>query len=376
MLRFQRVLLLELLLIFQGVLSVVTAVVFAGVTLRLVYLGDGVGLEFLAELVPKLMPIAVSHSLPFAWLAAIALVLGRMVSDKEVTALRAAGLHLRTLVFPVIALGVVVALASTLFNTYTVPAAQRDLRAGVRRYVGIFLSSLKNVDRRVTLENGRFSFSRFEEGAFWDIELDRRRKSGDLEFKIIARKATIRKPPEEEAQDKLDFFFEDAYVIRPTGSGDPSIEHRGANSSLQMGRVERVGASVLFNEFFGTQRFVERPKDMMLPDLLYAAERGGVWRGSRARVLTALHGRFSSGLAPLVFGIFATGMALLVPADGRRVRHFLLCFLPPLLIYFPLFVAGPALGRKEVMPPWLVMWLPILVVAGLGSILLFLAYRK
>ena len=90
-------------------------------------------------------------------------------------------------------------------------------------------------------------------------------------------------------------------------------------------------------------------------------------------VMRILSGHYDTAL---VFGIFATGMALLVPADGRRVRHFLLCFLPPLLIYFPLFVAGPALGRKEVMPPWLVMWLPILVVAGLGSILLFLAYRK
>ncbi len=376
MLRFQRALLLELFLIFQGVLSVVTAVVFAGVTMRLVYMGDGVGLEFLLELIPRLMPIAVSHSLPFAWLAAVALVLGRMVSDKEVTALRSAGLHLRTIVAPVIALGVVISLAATFFNLYTVPAAQRDLRAGVRRYVGIFLSSLKNVDRRVTLENGRFSFSRFEDGAFRDVELDRRKKNGELEFKIIAGMATIRRPPGEDAQDKLDFTFDDAYVIRPTGSGDPSIERRGTDSTLQMGRVERVGASVLFNEFFGTQRFVERPKDMMLPDLLYAAERGGVWRGPRARVLTALHGRFSSGLAPLVFGIFATGMALLMPADGRRVRHFLLCFLPPLLIYFPLFVAGPALGRKEVIAPWLVMWLPIFVVAGLGSILLFLAYRK
>jgi lipopolysaccharide export LptBFGC system permease protein LptF len=101
-----------------------------------------------------------------------------------------------------------------------------------------------------------------------------------------------------------------------------------------------------------------------------------VWRGSLERVQVALHGRLAAGLAPLFMGLFAMGMALLVPAAGRRVRHFLLGFLPPVLIYFPLFLAGPYLGRVGTLPAWLVMWLPVFVVGLAGSVLLALAYRR
>lgn len=375
MLKFQRALLGELIFTFLGVLSVVTGVVFAAVTLQLFHTGAGVGLAIMKELLPNLMPVALSYSLPFSWLAAVTLVLGRMSADRELTALRSAGLHLRVVVVPVLTVGVVVSLVATVFNGYTVPNAQRALHEGVRRYVGVFLNSLKDVDRRVTLKNGRFSFSRYENGAFFDIELERRRFDGRLEFKIIAKQATIHRPPDAQAQDELRFEFEDAYVLKPTETGAPSVEQR-SSTTLHMGRIERVGASVLFNEFFGTRRFVERPKDMDLPDLLYANLRGGVWRGSLRRVQVALHGRLAAGLAPLVMGLFATGMALLVPASGRRVRHFLFGFLPPVLIYFPLFLAGPYLGRHGAMPAWLVMWLPVIVVGILGSILLSLAYRR
>jgi len=375
LLKFQRALLAELLFTFIGVLSVVTAVVFAAVTLQLVYKGEGVGLRIMGELLPHLMPVALSYSLPFSWLAAVTLVLGRMVADREITALRSAGLHLRVIVVPAMTLGVIVSLVALIFNGYTVPSAQRTLRASMRRYLGVFLNSLKDVDRRVTLENGRFSFSRYEGGAFHEIELERRSYNGKLQFKIIAKKATIFRPPDSDAQDELRFEFEEAYVLKPTETGAPTVS-RYPKTSLEMARIQKVGASVLFNEFFGTRRFVERPKDMELPDLFYANLRGGVWRGSLRRVQVSLHGRLAAGLAPLVMGLFAIGMSLLIPAAGRRVRHFLLGFLPPVLIYFPLFLAGPYLGRQGTLPAWFVMWLPVVVVGVAGSILLAMAYRR
>lgn len=376
MLKFQRILIGELLFVFVGVLAVVTAVVFAATTLRLFYLGEGAGMGLLMDLLPSLLPVALSYSLPFSWLAAVTLVLGRMAADREIMAIRSAGLHLRVIVVPVLAVGFLVSAVATGFNAYSVPDAQRSLRAGVRRYLVVFLDSLKGIDRRVTLGNGRFSFSRYEDGWFWNVELDRRRGNGELDIKVLARRVRIHRPPEAAAQEALTFEIEDAFILRTAETGEPTVDYRGGASTLHMGRVEKVGASVLFNEFFGTRRFVERPKDMTLPDLLYASERGGVWRGSMARVQVSLHGRLAAGVAPLMMGLFATGMALLVPAGGRRVRHFLLGFLPPVLIYFPLFLAGPYLGRVGAMPAWFVMWLPVLVVAAIGSVLLLLVYRR
>lgn len=376
MLRFQRALLAELLFIFFGVLAVTTAVIFAGITLRLLAQGEGAGTDLLLDLLPSLLPLALSFSIPFAWLAAVSLVLGRMVSDHEVMALKAAGLHLRVVALPVLAVGALLSVATVSLGAYGVPESQRSLRAGVRRYLPVFLTSLRHVDRTVTLGNGRFSFSRYADGAFHDVELDRRGANGELDVKVLARRVTIRSASEEGGQDALEFVFDDAIWLRPAGSGEPMLERRSGESTLQTGTVERIGASVLFSEFFGTRRFLERPRDMTLPELAYANQRGGVWRGSMHRVQKALHGRIALGLAPLVLGLFATAVALLVPPTGRRVRDFLLGFLPPVLLYFPIYLAAYSTGGSGQVPEWLAMWSANLVVGSLGLGLLQWAYRR
>jgi lipopolysaccharide export LptBFGC system permease protein LptF len=375
MLRFQRALLGELLFIFLGVLGVVTTVIFAGLTIRLLAKGQGTGVDLMVELLPSMLPLTLSFSIPFAFLSAVSLVLGRWVADQEVMALKAAGLHLRVVALPVLALAALLSIVTTTLNAYSVPESQRALRAGVRRYLPVFLTSLRDVDRTVTLNNGRFSFSHYADGAFWNVELDRRNADGELEMKVLARKVTIWSTGEQQETDALEFYFEDANVVRAAGSGETVVEG-SPRFRLQMGRVDRIGASVLFNEFFGTRRFLERPRDMPLPELMYCAARDGVWRGPMRRVGRALHGSIALGLAPLVLGLFALAVALLLPPTGRRVRDFLLGFIPPVLLYFPIYLAGHSAGGSGHVPDWAAMWAANAVVGVLGFILLQLAYRR
>lgn len=375
MLRFQRALLGELLFIFLGVLSVVTAVIFAALSIRMLAKGQGTGLDLMLELLPSLLPLTLSFGIPFAFLAAVSLVIGRWVADQEIMALKAAGLHLRVVTLPVLAVAALLTVGSTALNAYMVPESQRALRSGVRRYLPVFLTSLRNVDRTVTLNHGRFSFSHYAQGAFWDVELDRRTPEGELEMKVLARKVTIWSTSDAEQTDALDFLFEDAYVVRAAGSGETVIEGN-PNFQLQLGHVESIGASVLFNEFFGTRRFLERPRNMTLPELLYASARGGVWRGPLARVYRAMHGALALGFAPFVLGLFSLAVALLLPPSGRRVRDFLLGFLPPVLLYFPLFLAGHSTGGAGLVPVWIAMWTANVIVGVTGFVLLQMAYRR
>jgi lipopolysaccharide export LptBFGC system permease protein LptF len=376
-LRFQRALLGEVLFVFSAIVLVVSAVVLAGTTLGLLSRGEGMGLGLVLDLVPRVLPIALSWSVPFSFLAAVALVVNRMVADHEVTAIRAAGLHLASVALPVLALGGLLSVGTILLNAFGVPESQRALREGVRQYLPAFLESLKEVDRTVALSDGRFSFGRYEDGAFWDVELDKRAQDGSLLFKLIARRAEIRRSEEGEDQEKaLQFLFEDGYVMHAAQTGEPVLERRGAATSLQMGRVEKIGASVLFNRFFGTGRFLERARDLDARELVYSIERGGIWRGSLERLHGYLHRGLALGCSPLVFGLFALALGLLLPATGRRVRDFVLCFLPPVLAYFPLTLAGPALSRYGVLPPWLALWSADLVVGAIGLGMLWMAFRR
>ena len=377
MLRIQRALVLELLIVFLMITAVVTTAVFLGSTIHLLTEGVGaLGAELLLDLIPKLLPVAFAFSLPFSWLAAVAIVLGRWTSDHEVTALQSAGVRSRVVGLPVVALGALLAAAGMHFNAYTVPVASRDLKAGLREMVPQFLASLRGSDRSVLLSQGRLSFERWADGAFENVEIDRRRDDGVLRQKAWARRLTLAPQVGDQEALGLVFDLQDAVVL--TAQEDqaaPRIERRDA-VSMPMGVVRSIAASTPFNELFGTRAFQYRAKDMTLPELAYVVERGGVERSSALRARTRYHGRLALGASCFFMGLFAVAVLLYLPPSGRRVRDFNLCFLPCIMTFFPLYVLGAPLARDHGWPPWLALWLSNLLLGAAALVLLLLGRRR
>ena len=115
---------------------------------------------------------------------------------------------------------------------------------------------------------------------------------------------------------------------------------------------------------------------MTMPELAYAVARGGVMTGTTKRALIALHGRLSLGASCFFLSFLAISIALLLPASEHRVRDFLICVIPAVLIFTPLFIAGPSIARRDVFSPAVSMWLPNMVLFVLGSLLLWRAFRR
>lgn len=376
MLRIQRALLLELAFVLAVVLGLTTAIVFSGLSVVLLSrAGDGLATPLLMDLLPYLLPTALGYSLPFAWLVAVSTVMGRWVNDHEVISLRAAGVHLRTLILPVLALGAVLALAGLAISLYVSPAAQAAVREATRSHVQRFLTSLKGADRSVVMGNGRLSFAGFDAGVFRDVELDRRDDQGRLELKVIARSLDLKQVTLEEGGAGLAIEFHDGYVLRDQ-AGTPSDVTPAPGTVLHMAQVKELGGSTLFNAYFGLTRYLARARDLDLRGLLYLEQWGGFYRTRLSDVQEAIHGRIVNGLAPLLLGLFALGVALLLPPTGRRVRDFLVAFVPATLIWFPMTVAAPGLSGALPLPLWVGMWSPVLVLGGLGAFLLLLAARR
>ena len=103
---------------------------------------------------------------------------------------------------------------------------------------------------------------------------------------------------------------------------------------------------------------------------------GGIWFAPVSSVQVVLHTRLALGFAAFAMGLFATALGLLLPASGRRIRDLLLCVLPPVLLYFPVFLSGPTIGTRTGVPPWLAMWSANLVVGVAGLAILVLAFRR
>ena len=377
MLRIQRALLGELLLIFVLSGVMVTAVVFMGVMLRAVQGGGGaLGTGALLTLLPHMLPIATTYSVPFAWMTATAFVFGRWSSDHELVALSAAGIHPRTLIGPYVMCSVVLGVAGMLHNGWSVPIEHREMRAELSDYLPQFMSSLRGTERSVTFDLGRLSFERWDERerALVSVQLDRRDRNGRLGEMVIAARLRLQQVEEANSEPGLRLEFEDAFVMRAP-QGEPEMSWQGAKG-VTVGHVQRVGASMLFNDFLGAARFRSRPRDLTIGELLYALENDGIVRGSVTDLRIAFHGRLAAGAAAFFLGLFALAMAMALPASSHRVRDFTLCTAPAVLIFYPLQIAGPTLVRSLDVSPWFMMWLPNLILLGASILLVAMAVRR
>ena len=67
------------------------------------------------------MPAIIAQSAPFATLVGFLMCLGRMASDNEILIFRASGFGFRSILYPVLVLGLVISLASFFVNDYLLP---------------------------------------------------------------------------------------------------------------------------------------------------------------------------------------------------------------------------------------------------------------
>ncbi|MFH1245288.1 MAG: LptF/LptG family permease [Candidatus Omnitrophota bacterium] len=76
----------------------------------------GVSLGLVCKLILLLIPNILSYALPLSILSATLLSIGRLSADNEITAIRASGIHLYKLTFPIIIMGLILSLGSIPLN--------------------------------------------------------------------------------------------------------------------------------------------------------------------------------------------------------------------------------------------------------------------
>jgi len=135
----------ELLKVFLLAVVGLTLILSLGSVLRPVQ-EYGVGPRQVFSLMGYFLPITLTFVLPMAALFASALVYGRLASDNELDACRASGISLGTLVYPGLALAVVVATANLILSFHMLPyfvhLAEKSLKADAKQIL------FRNIQRR------------------------------------------------------------------------------------------------------------------------------------------------------------------------------------------------------------------------------------
>lgn len=377
MLRVQRLILTELVVTLVLTLFVVTSVLFTAFALGTMGKMEGLDFALLLKLLPPLIPLALTFSLPFAYLVTVALVYGRLVSDRELVALRIAGVHPRVAAMPALALGGVLSLAGLVLLGWVLPEGTLATLVRSSDVVEQFLGQLGGSSRSVSTSNMRLSFEEYEPGkgggtgVFREFELDMQLSGTNRPVKMMGKELRLSR----DGEGRLVISTPRAYVLTiDPGTGTPSAS--AGPSTLAVGYVEGLGASTGLNELLGAARVEVKAQGLPLPDLHYLMARGDTPKVPFRRSSTEMHGRLSTALLPFLFALVSVGIAFQLSPRVRRLTGFLLAFLPVLLVHLPLFMAARALSDSGNVPAALGMWVPDAALLVAGSVLLLRAYRR
>ncbi len=376
MLRVQRLILSELVVTLVLTVFVVTTVLFTALALGTMNRMDGLDFGLILKLLPPLIPMALTFSLPFGYLLAVALVYGRLVSDRELVALRIAGIHPRVAAMPALALGAVLSLAGILLTGWVLPEGALATLVRSSDMVEQFFGQLASNNRSISTSKMRLSFEGYEPGrgggtgVFRDFELDMRLGEG-RPLKLMGQELRLSQGPDGE----LVISTPRAYALSSDpGRGSP-LESVGPRT-MSVGYLEGVGAATDFNQLLGAVRVEVKAQGLPLPDLLYLMARGDTPKVPLRRSSTEMHGRLATALLPFLFALVSVGIAFQLSPRARRLTGFLLSFLPILLVHLPLTVAGRSLSDAGRVPAALGMWAPDAVLLVAGVVLHLRAYRR
>ena len=376
-----RYVLFELLQVFLLSLLGLTALIFVALVGREA-VSKGLGLAPLMRMTPYILPQALQYAVPGTMLLAATNVYGRLSAFNEIVAAKSMGISPWALAKPAFGLAVLISLGAVVLNDLAVSWG----RLGVQR---VFVESIEGViynQLRLhrTYASGplQINVRKVEGRRLIRPTLVVHNKSGDKPLKVTAASAELRSDPQ---RHKLVVVFDGIDIDGPLKIWNPSestheigleelvddggrsassfslfeIDDEKANAYQRLENLQwksETGAAVamMTGEF---QRFT--------PAAMAYVERGlGALENHIRRLTIEPYRRWAGGFSCLCFVMIGVPMAIL-RQKGEFLASFFMCFLPILLVYYPLLMVSVDVAKSGTLPP-IAVWIGNLVIAGWG----------
>jgi len=326
----------------------------------------GVPLLQVGKLFSLILPTFLELTVPMAFLLAILLGLGRMSNDQELLAMKASGVSPQQILWPIAVLAGLIALLTLALTLFVRPSAnfalKKELYNIAKSRVGTALrEKVFNDDfpKILIYVEQIIPPGNTVQGVLIVDKRDPARE--DIILGKVARITT-----DEEANTLGLRLF------------DGSVYEREKNRpGFSQTRFNIYDFRIDLDDLVGPVRQRQaNPKEMSLPALLASirTKQGGGQEAIPERM--ELHQRISFGFVPLIFCLLGVSLVLL-PRTARANRSwgFMLCTFW-LMIYYALLSLGKALGDKGILNPFLALWIPNLIVGGMGAHFLHHAQRE
>ena len=123
----QRYILREILRVAILAIIALTGIIFVGMAVELVR--KGLSVLQLRDMIPFVVAHSLPYAMPAAFLVAVVLVFGRLSGNNEISAVRAGGVNLNHLVYPLIILGLLISMGTFGLNHFLLPWTFTHMRA-------------------------------------------------------------------------------------------------------------------------------------------------------------------------------------------------------------------------------------------------------
>ncbi len=356
----------EIALPFFLILFVLTFVLLMGKILQIMDLmvNKGISVVDILHLVMLIMPSFLMFTIPIALLVSILIAMGTFSADNEITALKAAGVSLLQIYYPVAIASLLTFICTIVIGYYLVPQsnfatkkllfelATQNASIGIKEKV--FNSDFKDllVYADKIPANGEYM-----EGV---IISDKR--SAEEQNTIIARKAFLVADTKRMIV-KLRLENGSIHTVSPDLKNYRKVDFRIYDLILDLSTTLAT-----YSEEYKSST------EMTLTELLERMKKPGLDGSAIRELAIEVHKKFSIPLSCIFFGLLALPLGITshraVKSRGFAVGIIIVA------AYYLLRIGGEALAETGKLSPAVGVWTPNVIFAIIGVLLFYFAYRE
>ena len=339
------------------------------------------------QAVGLLIPYVLVFALPMGLLTAALLIFGRFSADNELTAVRASGVSLVSLVSPVLLLSMVLSGVAAVINLELAPRCRLAYKnllydVGVARSASMIpeRSYIKDLDTNCIVYVSKVRGANLEDVQIYQLRDNR------VESYNRADEGVIQFNP---SNNVITVVLTNTYSVT-IGEGDQmpqpiplgTVEFAFTNAPKRADRRKVDMSDMTFSQLRAELADLEKRLETTAPVGKLSAEelqhRMKQMRSQRRFDLTLpvrvqIHRQASFSFACVAFTLI--GIPLGIRAHRRETTFGIAAALILVVIYYSFFILGQSLSTRPDLAPHLILWMPNFLFQAVGIVLLWRANR-
>ncbi|MBX9582916.1 MAG: LptF/LptG family permease [Gemmataceae bacterium] len=361
--------------------------------------------------IPLFVPSTLPYTVPATVLFAVCVVYGRLAHDNEVVAVRAAGVHLLTILRPALLLGALTAAGTAALYHTVIPRSQQLLAEEVLQDPeGVLYNALR---RDKCLRHPTFPYALFVKDVqgrrLVDVVIKKRARlvhPDTKEEKYVPGYESVARA--REARLRVDLAEKKLYVdpdrlVVYDDSLRGATEQNGAfpmDLPANLTAADARGRTIALtwddlgpraDELRAEQREANDRREQLRAEgarvadpearAKYQAQEDSlkVQAGNLGRQVRAVEAEYylrpALAVGCLVFAVLG-GPVGIWANRADYLSTFVICFLPAVFVYYPLLLAGSNMGKDGRLPLGLGCWLANIVMGAAGVVLVWRLLRR